>query len=59
MELNHNKKLLNEKQGKKRNSDASYLRDKQQEETLTKKYETAQVWNLCRIGKSYRKKKFL
>lgn len=44
MELNHNKKILNEKQGKKRNSDASYLRDKQQEETLTKKYEAAQVY---------------
>lgn len=41
MELKHNTKLLNEKQSSKRTSDASYLRDKQNHETLERKLEQA------------------
>lgn len=37
MELKHNEKILNDKQGKKRTSDASYTRDKQQQEQLEQK----------------------
>lgn len=43
MELNHNKKMLDEKQGKKRSSDASYLRDKQQQENLEQRLAQATV----------------
>lgn len=39
MELKHNTKLLNDKQSNKRTSDASYLRDKQNHETLERKLE--------------------
>ena len=43
MELKHTTKILNDKQGNKRTSDASYLRDKKNQENLETKLQQAKV----------------
>lgn len=46
MELKHTTKTLNDKQGNKRTSDASYLKDKQNHENLEVKLRQAKVTSI-------------